>query len=80
MSKGGGDSRRNQIIGNKIIAESGSESVGIQNSFNGPGQPGLDVAGNSIVARERAKNVGIQGVGNTNTRPDESSSWWCCIL
>ncbi|CAL2227965.1 unnamed protein product [Prunus armeniaca] len=80
MSKEGGGSSRNQIIGNNIIAEPGAEGVGIQNSFNGPGQAGLAVAHNRVVARERTKNVGIQGVGNTNTRPDEGSSWWCCIL
>ncbi|CAL8083758.1 unnamed protein product [Prunus armeniaca] len=79
MSKGGGGSHRNQIIDNDIKAEPGAEGVGIQNSFNGPGQPDLTVAGNRVVAHECAKNVGIQGVGNTNTRPDEGSSW-CCIL
>ncbi|ONI28984.1 hypothetical protein PRUPE_1G173600 [Prunus persica] len=80
MSKEGGGSSTNQIVGNCIIGEPGSENVGMQNSFNGPDQRGLHVAGNRVVAHERAKNVGIQGVGNTNTRPDEGSSWWCCIL
>ncbi|KAI5350210.1 hypothetical protein L3X38_003101 [Prunus dulcis] len=75
MSKGGGGSSRNQILHNEIIAESGSESVGIKDSFNGPGQAGFNVSGNRVVARECSKDVGIQGVGNTNTRPDEGSSW-----
>ncbi|KAI5350208.1 hypothetical protein L3X38_003099 [Prunus dulcis] len=79
MSKGGGGSSRNQILHNEIIAESGSESVGIQHSFNGPRQGDLNVSGNRVVARERSKNVGIRGVGNTNARPDEGSCW-CCIL
>ncbi|CAL8083716.1 unnamed protein product [Prunus armeniaca] len=78
MSKGGGGSSRNQFLHNEFIAESGSEDVGIKDSFNGPGQGGLNVSGNRFVARG-SKNVGIQGVGNTNTRPDEGSRW-CCIL
>ncbi|KAL6293599.1 hypothetical protein ACE6H2_001741 [Prunus campanulata] len=78
MSKGGGGSSRNQILHNEIIADSGSESVGIQDCFNGPDHGGFNVSGNRIVARD-SKKVGIQGVGNTNTRPDQGSKW-CCIL
>ncbi|KAI5350192.1 hypothetical protein L3X38_003083 [Prunus dulcis] len=76
MSKGGGGSYGNQFRNNEIRAESGSENVGIADSFNGPGQGGLNFSDDEVIAGERYKKVGVTGVGNTSRGGSTEEQGW----
>ncbi|CAL8992176.1 unnamed protein product [Prunus brigantina] len=77
MDQGGGGRSRSHVRNNEIRGGQGSRNVGITQSYNGPGQGGLDISDNTIIGGERSKTVGIRRVGNT--KPDKGSSC-CCIL
>ncbi|KAL6293598.1 hypothetical protein ACE6H2_001740 [Prunus campanulata] len=77
MDQSGGGSSRSQFRDNNFSGGQGSKNVGITDSYNGPGQAGLDCSENTVTADAQAENVGIHGVGNTG--PDKGSSC-CCIL